>query len=239
MNGDSREFLNSVKEKIGFLQGDLRSYIYLRLDPTFSTSGLGGGNITAAIGSFALLNLLAKVHRAVTKPEKFVLASDPLLRKPWGSCCRAVPRLHDVNESDSFSAFVAWLGREERINLGIGSGDASGIWNEYRNWLVHRFDTRHMVLTYLYIGTGVRLQTTAEADDLLRRQVTEKRAIPFSKEAGGRWTFNVDIFYMLLDDMAAAMERLLLSAELSADSREILNNIVLGREQGSVDTSSA
>lgn len=216
-----------ISERISVVQADIRSFIYLRAQPAFwyGGHGLGDGKFTCALCSFALLSTLAKCHRAATKPEKFVLQSSENLKKQCAMTGRTCVRLHETNESAAFSAYAQWL-QTEGIDLGVDHQVANVVWSEYRNWLVHRLDTTHLIAIFKYNGAS----TTKDADDLLRAAI-RKDEKPIVRLSDKQFEFRIDLFYALLDDLGASMLRLL-SGKLQPETEELLDSLLLGGRSG-------
>jgi hypothetical protein len=232
----TEDYIAAIREKINFLRADMRSYVYLRLQRGWNTGGhgLGGGNVTLTLASFTLLGLLSKTYLAVENPGAFVLRRHREVERKRCEACKRRPRrrrLHDVNESDAFFEFVRWLRDHADVDLGVGDDESRQVWKEFRNWLAHRFDTRHIAVAYVFQDTPDMNHTTEEFDTPLRTHIETNRVRPLQRMNDGVWTFNVDVFYILLDDVDRAMKSALTAGELTPDTREILDVLVLRKPE--------
>ena len=217
-------YIDKVNEQIGYAQADLRSFVYLRTQPAWGTTndhGLGGGNFAGALLSFALVSTLAKCYRAVTQPEEFVLQADERLKHRCPQC-RRKSVLHETNEANAFSSYTQWL-KSKSIDLGVEKEVAGQVWNEFRNWLFHKFNTKHLLVTW---RIQTRFGTTAEADSCLRGAI-QSGATPIVRAEDGRFVFHVDLFYALLDDIRPVMTELLTTSEDTPNRREVLDSLLV------------
>ncbi len=219
--GASSLYVSAVNERIEHLRADLRSFIYLRTHPDWQREGhgLGGGNVVGALAAFSLLGLLAKVVRAVRSPTAFALSPQPC------ETCGRGPRIHEVNETDAFGAFVQWL-RTEGVELGVKGKDATDVWREYRDWLVHRFDTKHFVATMTFKNEDLDRRSSTPLDVVLRERQSSK-GMKIIGRRDGRWIFTIDMLYIELDAIERAVTGLL-TTKMSDPTVEILDNLLLG-----------
>lgn len=208
-------YIAVIREKVSFFKSDTRSFIYLRTRPEFKfpNSKLGGGNFTIAINGMVLLGVFSKYYRAITKPEKFQNEDNPTLVQS------------ETNENHAFSAFNQWLG-SQNLNLGIDpKGEQSKlVWGEIRDWLIHRYDTSHLIATY---GYPESVSTTDEVDLILAKGIDEGRT-PFSIDESGKITFYVDLFYAFIDRIEVVIEALISNSELKPATIKILDKLILG-----------
>jgi hypothetical protein len=170
------ELIDEIRQRVNFITSDCDTFLAAKglvdkrqIDTSIATGQLvaipqkkshiqkwetGGGNFLMALGLFAVLNFLAKVHRHLTDPDAFIaqndreivnetikgLKKDPKLKVILeGKNTRWLPpRVGDVNEKESFIKLVDAL--PNKIDLGIpdDKGESAGeIWNSLRNSLAH------------------------------------------------------------------------------------------------------
>jgi len=231
MDNYAERYRDAVRERSEFLRRDLRAYLYLRLCSDWATleKDIGGGNYSGPVACFALLGLLAKVHRAIEKPEKFALKR---LRETLPACkaCGRATIAYETNESNAFAMFTSWL-EDRGVGLGVIGNDAQACWTAYRNWLVHRFSPKHLIVAFVREGRALR--DLAEVDARIDNRYHQGER-PLRRVDGERWELNVDLLYVLLEPISIRVAALIQDSHGHGDTGEVLDYLLLGIEPADV-----
>jgi hypothetical protein len=152
MTTTAEDLKQVVRDRVLFITGDCSTFLHVKRckNDLIGDWGSGGGNLLMATGLFALLNLLAKIHEHLVRPDSFVSSedvtkvettkSDIKTRLPEYKKALAkwrTPKVGEVNELNAFVRFATAC-QENGFDLGLRStGDAEEVWRNFRNPLAH------------------------------------------------------------------------------------------------------
>ena len=244
------ELISVLTQRVSFVFEDAKTYIYVRKEGIQDREGLGGGNFTVAYSLFALLNLAAKVHYFLHKPQNFSSLEyrskvkdlkDKVLSGDLSSDEKKIlknqlmlPRDMETNEVNAFIEFARELEAEGltiRKEHESSQSDYATIWSGFRNMLAH--------LATVQSGKGVMAYTlekhwpaaarnSVPIDTVLEMIKIESSSFPpfFYVDSRQGWIMNVDAMVALIPDIQNKTIDCVSNSELPNSELERLLNFI-------------
>lgn len=213
----------ALSQRVEFVLGDAKTYIYARKEGLVDAHGLGGGNFATAYALFALINLLSKTHYYLHKPSRFASPDDvaeakqlktsllQLLDAPYKRLARdniRIPRIMETNEEEAFIDFAQelevgglriWLHHDSvRKDLGV-------IWKGFRNMLSHVATVQDGkgIMAYSLRQYQPETGNSTTVNEILQELRMQQAEFPpfFYVNSRPGWVMNIDVTTALLDDM--------------------------------------
>lgn len=138
---------------------DIRSFQFLRSgkgQKILNKYFLGGGNLLSAIGLFAILNYLSKIHfvlRKGTYVDNCHRKETIKVKRENITCSKyiKIPRLGEVNETEAFVLLIKTFPKD----VGLPQNDEriiKKVWNDWRNYLSHmaKLPKGNIAITFMW-----------------------------------------------------------------------------------------
>ena len=179
-----------VNERVDNIYNDLKSFVYIRIHSLqHGQDNIGGGNITAAIALFAVLNFLGKIQYYLDKGSSTPIENNE-------------PR---IVEEVAFIHLVKKLS-QYGINLGLPNDNNQAlklVWNGFRNKLSHVGEVEGGKQVTMYVINDIAGNLTVSN---FLTNLKDKQA--FNHDGQYRkWTLNADVLLAKLPEIKSVITK--------------------------------